>query len=62
MHANLVSELRLEATIAMRQLAAYREEMRKGGGDARVLVARERLVQEALRDLKQAQAVAPALA
>ena len=62
MQANAVSELRLEATIAMRQLAAYRDEMRTGRGDARVLAARERLCTEALRELEQAQKTVPALA
>ena len=56
MHANVVSELRLEATIAMRQLIAYREEMRKGRGDARVLAAREQLCADAVRQLKHASA------
>ena len=62
MHANLVSELRMEATIAMKQLAAYRDEMRTGRGDERVLAARERLCTEALRDLKRAETPASALA
>ncbi len=62
MHANLLSELRMEATIAMRQLIAYREEMRKGRGDARVLAARERLCTEAVHALKQAEKAPAAVA
>ncbi len=61
MPSNIVSELRLEATIAVRQLAAYRDEMQTGRGDERVLAARERLCHEALRDLEQAR-TAPAVA
>ena len=52
--ANLVSELHLEAALAARQLAAYRDEMRAGRGDERVLAARESLCRETLRDLERA--------
>ena len=61
-HPNLVSELKLEATIAVKQLAAYRDVMTSGGGDERVLAARETLCRDALRDLQLASAATPTVA
>jgi hypothetical protein len=46
--------LRAEAIIACRRLALHRHEMTRGRGDTRVLAARERVREEALRDLRRA--------
>jgi hypothetical protein len=46
--------LRAEAIIACQRLALYRHEMARGRGDTRVLAARERVREDALRDLRRA--------